>query len=68
MDRDRDTDGQEQGHRRTGTQSDKDRDTDGQGKGHKQTRTGIRARTFQLTRTTYKKIRTLKALRFKKLD
>ncbi len=35
MDRDRDTDGQEQGHRRPGTGTQTDRDADGQEQGHK---------------------------------
>ncbi len=58
---DRDTNGQ--GHKWTGagTQRDRVRDTNGHGQvyGH-----GHR----QLQRTTYKKIRALKALSFKKLD
>jgi hypothetical protein len=61
------TDGQEQGHRWTGTQTgtgagtqrDRERDTNGHGQGYEH---GHR----QLSWTTYKKIRALKALSFNK--
>jgi hypothetical protein len=66
-DRDRDTNGQEQGHRQTGTQIDRGRDTKGQGKGHKQKWTGMQTRSWTTLMDNLQKSKSIESVKFKKI-